>query len=83
MGISVGAALKKITVALVSDKKTLKNMAMAALVIIVALLMPMAAIMQSKTNPAAFFLILLPSFYYFHSFSIYHTLVSNKALLNF
>lgn len=44
MGISVGAALKKIAVALVSDKKTLKNMAMAALVIIVALLMPMAAI---------------------------------------
>ena len=26
MGISVGAALKKIAVALVSDKKTLKNM---------------------------------------------------------
>ena len=44
MGISVGAALKKIAVALVSDKKTLKNIAMAALVIIVALLMPMAAI---------------------------------------
>ena len=44
MGISVGAALKKIAVALISDKKTLKNIAMAALVIIVALLMPMAAI---------------------------------------
>ena len=44
MGISVGAALKKIAVALVLDKKTLKNIAMAALVIIVALLMPMAAI---------------------------------------
>ena len=44
MGISVGAALKKIAVALVADKKTLKHIAMAALVIIVALLMPMAAI---------------------------------------
>ena len=29
MGISVGAALKKIAVALVSDKKTLKKAAMA------------------------------------------------------
>ena len=44
MGISVGAALKKIAVALVSDKKTLKKAAMAILVVIVALLMPMAAI---------------------------------------
>ena len=44
MGISVGAALKKIAVALVSDKRTLKKAAMAILVVIVALLMPMAAI---------------------------------------
>ena len=44
MHVTVGAALKKIAVALVSDKKTLKKAAMAILVVIVALLMPMAAI---------------------------------------
>ena len=44
MSITVGAALKKIAVALLSDKKTLKKAAMAILVVIVALFMPMAAI---------------------------------------
>ena len=44
MSVTVGAALKKIAVALLSDKKTLKKAAMAILVVIVALFMPMAAI---------------------------------------
>ena len=44
MSITVGAALKKIAVALLSGKKTLKKAAMAILVVIVALFMPMAAI---------------------------------------
>ena len=44
MSVTVGAALKKIAVALLSDKKTLKKAAMAILVVVVALLMPMAAI---------------------------------------
>ncbi len=40
MSVTVGAALKKIAVALLSDKKTLKKAAMAILVVIVALFMP-------------------------------------------
>lgn len=44
MSITVGAALKKLAVALVSDRKALKKVAMAVLVIIVALLMPMVAV---------------------------------------
>lgn len=44
MSITVGAALKKIAVAIVSDKKTLKKVAFAVLVIVVALLMPMVAV---------------------------------------
>ena len=35
MSVTVGAALKKIAVALLSDKKTLKKAAMAILVVIV------------------------------------------------
>lgn len=44
MSITVGAALKKLAVALLSDRKTLKKAAFAVLVVIVALLMPMVAV---------------------------------------
>ena len=51
MSVTVGAALKKIAVALLSDKKTLKKAAMAILVVIVALFMPMAAITPYSAGP--------------------------------
>lgn len=44
MSITVGAALKKLAVALVSDRKALKKVAFAVLVVAVALLMPMVAV---------------------------------------
>lgn len=44
MSITVGAALKKLAVALVSDRKALKKVAFAVLVVVVALLMPMVAV---------------------------------------
>lgn len=44
MHVTVGAALKKLAVALVSDRETLKKVALAVLVLIVALLMPMVAV---------------------------------------
>lgn len=44
MHVTVGAALKKLAVALASDRETLKKAALAVLVLIVALLMPMVAV---------------------------------------
>lgn len=45
MSAAIGAALKKIAVALLTDKKVLKTLGMAILVIIVALLLPIMAMM--------------------------------------
>lgn len=44
MGITVGAALKKIAVALLSDPKVLKKVLFAVLVVLVALLLPMVMV---------------------------------------
>lgn len=44
MHVTVGAALKKLAIALASDRKTLKKVALAVLILIVALLMPMVAV---------------------------------------
>lgn len=46
MSAAVGAALKKIAVALVTDRKVLQKVGMAVLVIVVALFMPMVAIVS-------------------------------------
>lgn len=45
MSAAIGAALKKIAVALLTDKKVLKTLGMAILVVIVALLLPIMAMM--------------------------------------
>ena len=45
MSAAIGAALKKIAVALLTDKKVLKTLGMAILVLIVALLLPLMAMM--------------------------------------
>lgn len=45
MSAAIGAALKKIAVALLTDKKMLKTLGMAILVVIVALLLPIMAMM--------------------------------------
>lgn len=44
MGVTVGAALKKVAAAVLSDPKTLKKVAMAILVVLVALLMPLVMV---------------------------------------
>ena len=44
MGITVGAAMKKVAVALLSDPKTLKKVLFAILVVLVALLLPMVMV---------------------------------------
>ena len=50
MSAAVGAALKKIAVALLTDKKVLKTLGMAILVLIVALLLPLMAMMAILTG---------------------------------
>ena len=45
MSAAIGAALKKIAVALLTDKKVLKAIGMTVLVLIVALLLPLMAMM--------------------------------------
>ena len=45
MSAAIGAALKKIAVAILTDKRALKAIGMAILVIIVALLLPLMAMM--------------------------------------
>ena len=45
MSAAIGAALKKIAVALLTDKRVLKTLGMAILVLIVALLLPLMAMM--------------------------------------
>lgn len=45
MGLSVGAALKRISAALLSDRKTLKNAAIALLSVVLAFLLPTAAVL--------------------------------------
>ena len=46
MSAAVGAALKKIALALATDRKVLQKVGMAVLVIVVALFMPMVAIVS-------------------------------------
>ena len=43
MGLTVGAALKKIAVALLTDRKVLKTIGMTLLVLAVAVIMPLFA----------------------------------------
>ena len=50
MSAAIGAALKKIAVALLTDKKVLKTLGMAILVLIVALLVPLMAMMAILTG---------------------------------
>ena len=50
MSAAIGAALKKIAVALLTDKKVLKTLGMAILVLIVALLLPLMAMMAILTG---------------------------------
>ena len=50
MSAAIGAALKKIAVALLTDKKVLKALGMAILVLIVALLLPLMAMMAILTG---------------------------------
>ncbi len=50
MNAAVGAALKKIAVARMTDRKTLQKMGMAVLVLIIALLLPMIAIITVFTG---------------------------------
>ena len=45
MSAALGAALKKIAVALLTDKRVLKAIGMTVLVLIVALLLPLMAMM--------------------------------------
>jgi hypothetical protein len=45
MGAAIGAALKKIGAALLTDKNVLKTIGMVILVIVVALLLPLMAMM--------------------------------------
>ena len=45
MSAAIGAALKKIAVVLLTDKKVLKAIGMTVLVLIVALLLPLMAMM--------------------------------------
>ena len=40
MGITVGAALKKVAVAILAEPKVLKNLGMAVLVVVVAMILP-------------------------------------------
>ena len=44
MGITVGAAMKKVAAILLSDPKTLKKVLFAILVVLVALLLPLSLI---------------------------------------
>ena len=44
MGITVGAAMKKVAAILLSDSKTLKKVLFAILVVLVALLLPMVMV---------------------------------------
>lgn len=44
MGITVGAAMKKVAAILLSDPKTLKKVLFAILVVLVALLLPMVMV---------------------------------------
>ena len=50
MSAAIGAALKKIALALLTDKKVLKTLGMAILVLIVALLLPLMAMMAILTG---------------------------------
>ena len=50
MSAAIGAALKKIAVALLTDKRVLKTLGMAILVLIVALLLPLMAMMAILTG---------------------------------
>ena len=50
MSAGIGAALKKIAVALLTDKKVLKTLGMAILILIVALLLPLMAMMAILTG---------------------------------
>ena len=40
MSITVGAALKKVAVAVLAEPKVLKNLAMAVLVVVIAMILP-------------------------------------------
>ena len=44
MGITVGAALKKVAAAILTEPKVLKNILFAILVVLVALLLPMVMV---------------------------------------
>lgn len=46
MGVTVGAALKKIAVALLSDTKTLRKVLFAVLVVLVAMILPMVMVVS-------------------------------------
>lgn len=46
MSAALGAALKKIAIAILTDKRALKAIGMTILVLIVALLLPLMAMME-------------------------------------
>lgn len=50
MGITVGAALKKVAVAILAEPKVLKNLAMAALVVLVAMILPTVFVVSLFTG---------------------------------
>ena len=50
MGIAVGAALKKVAVAILAEPKVLKNLGMAVLVVVVAMILPSVFVVSLFTG---------------------------------